>query len=296
MPKILRPLLFLHENAAFEGQIRRAVGRQFEVRTVGSWNALRTALRESLPNAVVVVDPYLDANDAGGLSPHLRHLLADFPWVAVVAAMETPSASFRDLRTLGAWGVVEVISLDQECTPEVVAHRVRSANTRPLEDLLVRALPSHMPGQALAILLTAAEIVLGGQHSPHLARTFFVSRRTLSRWCGKATLPPPRRLLAWMRILLAAELLDDTSRKISNIAYGCGYASDNAMRAAMRSFLDRTPRELRRAGAFATAVRAFREEIRMHGEHTAGDLQRTKRGSQRKSASPPPDSSPRTRR
>ena len=84
-----------------------------------------------------------------------------------------------------------------------------------------------------------------------LARQLRLSRRTLLRWCKRAELPPPRKLLAWMRILLAAELLDDPGRTVLTVAHACGYASDSGLRRVTQKFVGASPSELRRRGAFA---------------------------------------------
>jgi transcriptional regulator GlxA family with amidase domain len=88
-----------------------------------------------------------------------------------------------------------------------------------------------------------------------------VNERTVPRWCRRADLPPPRRLLAWLRLLLAAELLDDENRPVLSVARACGYASEVSLKAALRQFMGAPPSELRKAGAFDTAARAFSREL-----------------------------------
>ena len=83
----------------------------------------------------------------------------------------------------------------------------------------------------------------------------------MPRWCRRADLPPPRRLLAWLRLLLAADLLDDPGRSVASIAEACGYASEVSLKAALRQFMGAPPSELRRRGAFDTAARAFAQEL-----------------------------------
>jgi AraC-like DNA-binding protein len=80
------------------------------------------------------------------------------------------------------------------------------------------------------------------------------------RWCGRADLPQPRRLLAWLRILLAADMLDDPGRTLAAVARACGYSSDTALRNTLRTFLGASPTELR-GQAFQTAAAAFAREL-----------------------------------
>jgi AraC-like DNA-binding protein len=259
MRSIARPLLVLHADAAFREQIRRAGGKRFQFRAVGEWEELRAELRGAPPAALIVVDPYFAAN--GELAPELRSLLWEFPSATVLAALDLRPGRFRDLRTLGAWGVAEVIGIEEDDTTEAIGRRLRSVQGRPLQSLLERSLPASTSGQARALLMASAEVVSVGGQAKELARALYLSPRTLLRWCEKAELPPPRRLLVWMRVLLACELLDDPGRTVLSVAYACGYSSDNSLRRALQDFLSVTPTELRRRGAFAIAAEAFLTEL-----------------------------------
>jgi AraC-like DNA-binding protein len=250
----------LHADAVFREQSRRAAGKKFEFHCVSSWEELRERLRSAPPSALSVVDPYWGER-GGELSGALRLLLLEFPSVTVVAALELKPQRYRDLRTLGAWGVSEVIALGEVDTVEGISRHLHGVQGRPLQSLLERSLPQSLTGNARALLMAAAEVVSTGGQAKELARALYLSPRTLLRWCDRAELPAPRRVLVWMRILLATELLDDPGRTVSSVALACGYASDNSLRRALQDFLDTTPTALRRAGAFATASRAFLREL-----------------------------------
>jgi len=111
------------------------------------------------------------------------------------------------------------------------------------------------------VLSSAAEIAAAGGQAEDLARSLHVSLRTLHRRCEAAGVPPPRQTLAWMRILLAAELLEQPGRSIASVASACGYASDSGLRRGCYDLLEMSPSGLRRAGAFATAARAFGQAL-----------------------------------
>jgi transcriptional regulator GlxA family with amidase domain len=118
-----------------------------------------------------------------------------------------------------------------------------------------------MSGRARTLLMAAAEVVSMGGRGRDLARSLHLSERTVLRWSERSGLPPPRRLMAWMRILLAASLLDDPGRTVLSVAYACGYSSDSSLRRAMQDFLGTVPTVLRREGAFTRASRLFLEEL-----------------------------------
>ncbi|MBV9774615.1 MAG: AraC family transcriptional regulator [Gemmatimonadetes bacterium] len=218
-------------------------------------------MRDAPPAALVVVDPYMEMPTRRELSPKLRSLLWEFPSVTVLAAMTLKQDRFRDFHVLGEWGVTEVIDMDEENTSEAIERRLRSAYGSPIQRLLDRSLPPHVSGRARAILTSAAEVAAAGGQGRDLARTLHLSERTLLRWCERTDLPPPRRVMAWMRILFAADLLDDPGRTVLSVAHACGYVSDSSLRRAMQDFLGIPPTTLREQGAFGTASKIMVAEL-----------------------------------
>jgi AraC-like DNA-binding protein len=259
MQKVPRPLLVLHEDRVLREQLRSvAEGQRLHLQLLGSWDELLDAVRTAPASALVVVDPYRGkGRRAEGLSIELSSLLNRFPSLTVSAALELRRGRAQDVLRLGQWGVVQVIDLEEEATAAAVGQRLLAARGRPLRGLVERALPSYTSASARAILSAASAIVAEGGQGADLARAMHITPRTLSRWCRKAGLPPPKRLLAWMRILLAAEFLDDPGRGVSAVAHACGYAADSSLRLALRRFTGWNPTDLRQRGAFDTAASAF---------------------------------------
>ncbi len=256
-----RPLLVLHSDESFRERVRKVAGKEYTFQSVPDWPSLEDAVRDSPPSALVVVNPYEEAPGQRALSPALKNLLVEFPSMPVFAALEVRADRVEDLRTLGKWGVVQVISIAHDDTPDALVHRFRASQGRPLKALLEQVLPADTPGRARAIVDAAAEVVAVGGHGRDLARQLHLSRRTLLRWCERAELPPPRKLLAWMRILLAAELLDDPGRTVLSVAHACGYSSDSGLRRVTQKFVGASPTELRRRGAFARSSKVFVEVL-----------------------------------
>jgi AraC-like DNA-binding protein len=256
----------MHPDPAFRDRVRKACGNDYHFQALPDWETLQEAVRESPPAALVVVDPYEPApgyrrNGRAELSPALRSLLMEYPSLAVLAALEVRPDRFDDLRTLGKWGVVQVISIDHDDTPHSIAQRLRGARGRPLRALLEEVLPPETSGRARAIVEAATDVVTVGEHGRDLASSLHLSRRTLLRWCQRAGLPAPRRLLAWMRVLLACELLDDPGRTVLSVAHTCGYSSDSGLRRITQKFLGASPSDLRDHGAFRQAAHAFVEVL-----------------------------------
>jgi len=283
--------MVMHPDGAFRERVRRVEGKSFRCSFLPDWDALRAAVCEAPPATLLIVDPYdTSSRDGPQLAPELRALLWEFPSATVVAAMEIYPGRSHDLRTLGEWGVTDIISLDEEDTQEAITRRLRGAQGRPLQNLLQRCLPSTVSGRARTLLMTAAEVVSMGGRGRDLARTLHLSERTVLRWSERAGLPPPRRLMAWMRILLAASLLDDPGRTVLSVAYACGYSSDSSLRRAMQDFLGTIPTTLRKEGAFSRASRIFLDELeevrqqaraRAHDDAPPEDLRDARRQARR---------------
>lgn len=258
MRPVIRPLFLLHANVVLREGLARAEAGAFRLTPVEGWSELGAALRRAPGTSVSVVDPY----GAGGvLAPELRALLDELPSATVLAACEVGPSRADDLRTLLRWGVADVIALGREDTAPALARRIRAVQARTIHRLLRRALPRGVPSRARALLTTAAETVAAGGLAPELAAALGVNERTVPRWFQRADLPPPRRLLAWLRLLLAAELLDDPGRSVASVARGCGYASEVSLKAALRQFMRAPPSELRERGAFETAANLFAREL-----------------------------------
>ncbi|MBW3629475.1 MAG: helix-turn-helix domain-containing protein [Gemmatimonadetes bacterium] len=261
MNRVVPPVLLLHPDRAFCERVKRACSQRYRFLPVSSWSDLREALHSAPPLAIVIVDPYGGDHARHGLSSALHGLLREFPSATVIAACEIRGGCLEQMRTLGEWGVTRMISLEEEDTAHAIARVLESSRGRPLRTLLQRTLTATMSGRARAIVMSATDVVSTGGVGRDLARSLHVTPRTLQRWCRNAGLPAPRQLLAWMRLLLAAELLDDPGRSVLGVALACGYSSDAALRNAFRAYLELSPNALRDRGAFQTVAKAFQKAL-----------------------------------
>jgi len=256
-----RPLFFFHTDPVLRERVLRAAGERLEWFAVPSWESLIRYLAEAPPTALAVVDPYAEVPGHRNLAVQLKTLLERFPSTTVLAALEIGPGRFHDLRTLGEWGVAEIIALDRDESAESIARKIRSAQGRLMRSFLSHSIPSFVSSRGRAVLSAAAELAAGVKQGSDLADLLHLSDRALLRWCERSHLPPPRRLLAWVRVLFAAELLDYPEQTVLTVAHSCGYATDSSLRRAVQEFTGFTPTQLRRRGAFATAADTFLAEL-----------------------------------
>ncbi len=258
MASVIKPVYLLHLSAELRSALQAVPGLPSGVVAVPDWRALGEALHRAPLGAVAVVDP---VGPRGGLLEEVRDLLREFPSAAVVAALPIGPNDAATIRTLLMWGVADVLDLVRDETPLAVHRRLDMVRGRVADRLLQRALPRGVPSRARVLLATAAEVVIAGGHGPEFARSLGVEERTVPRWCERADLPTPRRLMAWLRLLLAADLLDDPGRTLESAARAAGYTAAVSLKSAAKNLMGVQPRELRARGAFDEVSNAFGNEL-----------------------------------
>lgn len=255
-------VLLLHPDERFRELVRTSLPREVPCWTAGTWERLREAAHDAPPGTVVVVDPSAEGGDGTRPSPSLESFLADHSWLPVVAVPGPGLATADGVRLLRDRGVAEVLVPGVEDTRDGVVRALGLARGAALRGLMRDVLPLHLPGKKRRLLFAAAEAAAAGGRSPDLAAVLGVTETTVIRRCERLALPPPRRLLAWVRVLLAARLLDQPGRTARSAAGVCGYATEAGLRKVVRSFLGTSVTELRERGALETAAGAFRRELR----------------------------------
>jgi AraC-like DNA-binding protein len=258
MGPLITPVYLLHPDPALRDRLRAAPAHATCIVPVADWRGLRDALRRAPLGAVAVVDP---VGPRGGLAEEIRDLLRALPSAVVIAALPVGPGDGPTIRTLLAWGVADILDLVREDTPVAMLRRLVLVRGRAADRLLQRALPGSVPSRARALLTTAAHVVVAGGQGPEFARALAVDERTVPRWCARADLPTPRRLLAWLRLLLAADLLDDHGRTLESAARAAGYTAAVSLKSATKNLTGLHPRELRAQGAFEVVATAFSREL-----------------------------------
>ncbi len=255
-----RPLLAFHLHQAFLERLRWAARPSFVLHEVASWSELQNVL-VAVHAPLVIVDPFTDDPRGGDTRRDVRSLLAISPAATVVAAISGRRGNVHDLWALTQLGIGAVISIDEDTTPEAIRRRLHSVGDRPFGDVLNDVVNPGVVGRGRMLVGAAADVALAGGDARDLARVTHASARTLERWCTEARLPPPRRLLLWARILLAARLLDDPRRSAESVAESCGYGSKQALYRAMRLASNESLGRAGGRGVFHTAVCAFLAEL-----------------------------------
>lgn len=261
MQNTRRPLVLLHSDPVLRERVRKLAHGRFGFQPVASWSALSEALPAIDPAGVVVLDPYHQQSPHAGISPELAPLLRRFPSATVVVALHPRPGWLDHVRILGEWGTAAVLDLEAERTDWAILQGILEARGRPLRALLRHGIGLAMTGRGRAILDAAAEVAVQGGKGNDLAAQLHINRNTLLRWCKREALPLPRDLLTWMRILLAAELLDNPGQSIEPVAFACGYSFSESLSHAFVKHVGMRPGALRGREVFPVASAAFREKL-----------------------------------
>jgi AraC-like DNA-binding protein len=222
-----------------------------------TWDELIAAAREAPPSSVIVVDPF-PTGARTEVAPELPALLAAAAMTPVVAAVAMRAATEAQLRALLELGVSDVLDERTEGGPDAARALLESVKAKPLKLLLERSLSRFVSFDALTLVRAAAEVTVDGGGAEDLSDVFESQERTVSGWCAREALPPPRRLLAWLRLILALALLADTGRRIGQAASAAGY-TDHSLRRALRTFLGAG--KATREWSVTDAVEAFDAEL-----------------------------------
>src|SRR5262249_40117171 len=94
-----------------------------------------------------------------------------------------------------------------------------------------------------------------------LARLLALPRRTVSERLAAAGFPPPRRLLTWGRLIVAAHLLEDSHPSADRIAPALDFPSASAFPNICQRHLGATPGDIRARGGAAYVLRALLSEV-----------------------------------
>lgn len=230
----------------------------YRPRPADGWAELREWARSAPPRSVVLarVGPAGDGADA------LRELIRETPSVPVVAALEFGTAGAGMVREVLAAGVAEVANLDGITSLAALVPTLRRAHAQPLKRRMEAGLPVWMGEDARTLLRAAAETVVDGGGRDVFAGIFGVYARTLSVRCTELHLPAPRRLLGWMRVLLALTLLEEEGRTLLNVAAGCGYNDRSSLKRAVENFTGAPGSASLRDTRLGDALERFAGELR----------------------------------
>lgn len=213
-------------------------------------------VRERPVDAVLVSVHRCDPTEADAV----RRLVASFPGLPAVALLSRHDpANAGALLRLGASGVREVIDVTAPTGWARLRRLVSEPATRPaarilapLMDRLAEAPPdARIFMEALVRLAPTTPTVRG------IARVFSVQPSTLMSRFLRARLPSAKRYLAAVRLLYAAQYMENDGLSITDVAYRLDFSTPQSLGRHLRTLLGITSTEFRRRFPFPAAQERF---------------------------------------
>lgn len=204
---------------------------------------------------LAIVDLYADGQSRFDVVRRLKMRAERLTLVAYVAL--TPERA-RDLFDAGRAGFDGLLIAGQDDTPTAFRAVLERAAARGVAQLIRPHLSGVPPlaRDAVLVSVTRAHLRLTSQR---LAEICGASKRTLLKALESAGYPNPQKLLAWGRLMVAAQMLEDGDRAADAVARLLDFPSGSAFRNTCQRYLGATPHEIRQKGGAAWVVQRFRE-------------------------------------
>ena len=160
---------------------------------------------------------------------------------------------------IGSPGITDVVLADEVDSRPVLQRAVLGAAYRRSADRVVRALRARLADN----IATFAEIAV---RFPNLASVQAVAdhlgihRQTAAVWCRKEKCLRPEEILLWARLLLVAELLENTNRSVGALSIDLDFPSVISLRNQLKRYTGLTALEIRALG-FAAVLDRFDSSV-----------------------------------
>jgi hypothetical protein len=181
--------------------------------------------------------------------------------------------TLQTVRTLSAYGVADILDLGMEMEAWRLDARLRMTVERRVHRALEGLALLESP--ATRAFLAAAGVVIARTGDPaRVAGALRVADDELRDFCERRSLPEPGRLLEWIRLVYASELLDEPGRPPVSAAQALGYAGLEEMEEQALRLVGLPAGELRALGAYRLVASGLRNEllaVRREAENGRGE-------------------------
>ncbi|MGA9836802.1 MAG: helix-turn-helix domain-containing protein [Gemmatimonadaceae bacterium] len=246
-------------------RLRVAIRDRHELVVCADWQAVADAC-ERRAVRIAILDLYAEGQ---ANFEAIRQLKQRCPQLAIIMYGAVSLERIHDVFDAGRVGVDALVVPDQDDTPRQLLASVERAESRSLGAVVRQSLDEVDPSvrDAMLLAITRAHERL----SPTgLAELLALPRRTVSDRLAAGGYPPPRRLLTWGRLIVAAHMLEDPHRTADRVAESLSFPSGSAFRNICQRYLHSTPGEIRRRGGAAFVVRSLLLQVQQAKEAGGG--------------------------
>lgn len=205
----------------------------------------------------------VDHRDYDGTStlPAVKHLIENFPSIPVVMYVALSNESSSQVLEYARAGVSQLVfqGVDDLRTPLRAA--VNTAMDHASALALVDEFDRLVPANLIPFLRYALEHARRDIGVEEAATAMGIHRKTLVDRLRAASLPSPRTILGWSRLLMAARLLDDPGRTVEQVALKLDFPSGTALRNMFKRYTGLRTSEVRENGGVRCVLHAFKRQL-----------------------------------
>jgi AraC-like DNA-binding protein len=220
------------------------------------WKEFEAACKDEAVS-LAIVDLFADGQSHFDV---IRRLKMRAERLTLVAYVTVSPDRARDLFDAGRAGIDGLLIKGQDDTPAAFRAVLERAEARGVARLLRARLAnaSALVRDAVMVAVTRAHLRLT---SHRLAEICGTSKRSLLAALDEGGYPPPQKLIAWGRLIVAAQMLEDDKRTADGVARLLDFPSGSAFRNTCQRYVGATPQEIRAKGGAAWVVERFLETV-----------------------------------
>lgn len=202
---------------------------------------------------MVLTEPFDRARTPS--APLVTRLRSVRPDLSVIAYLTRGNAA--DFLALARAGAHDVVFRGED-TKQALLDALSRASAEVAGATVLRALEDILVPEALALVAYCLEYAHAKTTTDDVARHLGVHRKTLVQRCRAAGLPAPAALIVWIRLMVAAAMLDAPGRLVEDVASALSLRSPQVLRNSFKRYTGRRATELREAGGLLAVIAAFR--------------------------------------
>jgi AraC-like DNA-binding protein len=248
----------LVRELAARARIQDALRGYAAVRTCDQQDELLALVTEGLVGVAVV-----DLRDRTGATTlgMVRTIREGFPSVPVVAYCALTPDSSREILALARAGVNDLILRGVDDVGVALRSVIATAQEHCGAKHVLEAISPLVPPSVVPFLRYSLEHARQAVTVADAAAALGVHRKTLVDRLATAGLPTPSAMMAWCRLTLAAQMLEDPARSVEQIALLLDFSSAASLRNMLKRYTGLSPREVRENGGLRCVLHAFRQTL-----------------------------------
>jgi len=242
-----------------QARLRKAVSGQAQLAFCATMGDVLSAVADGA--AAAVVTEWHDATGAT-VDPAVRSLQADYPSVPVLVYAPLTPQGARDMLEATRAGASEVLIANFDDIGVTLAQRLARAQSAALtKRIMARAegLVSEPVEMMMEYFLRQARTAPSVESA---ARALGMHRKTLALHCARCGVPSPNAFSGWLRLILAAQRLEDPGRTTAQAASELGFPSGPALRNMLKRYTGLSPSEVRERGGSVVLIELLIERLK----------------------------------